>query len=470
MAQDKTGPNTAEDGLGRGKGKQLTPEQMAENDKFELGPHMIRLFWDEPFFSTLFTRMHRIRSRKAVPTAGVAVVCGRPTLLWNPDFLASLKPIQVIGLLKHEAYHLIYDHVSERAQEPHLIWNWAADLSINCAIKRKELPDAGLIPGEALKRPDQEQWDEMTPEEQQRWEKLSQLIESFPPDLMAEEYFTRLMNDPEVKKMCQEAAAAQKALKDMMSEALKRALGNMDDHDGWGQMLDEDGNPTGQEIPDGARQMIEAEIKEVLREAIQKADSSNRWGSMPAAIQARLRGMISREVDWRTVLRQFVGMSRRSSSKNSRKRINRKVPYLFPGRTRNYTANIAIYVDQSGSVGSDALGLLYGELRNLAKRTTFHFYPFDTQVDEENGFVWKKGQQLPDLDRFRAGGTDFQACVDHAHQNKDKFDGYLIMTDGECYKPTPSRMRRGWVIVPGRKLLFEPDPNDIVIKMTGKDS
>jgi predicted metal-dependent peptidase len=310
----------------------------------------------------------------------------------------------------------------------------------------------------------------MTSEEQQRWQKISDLVESMEPHLTAEEYFALFMQDEEVQKMCQEAAEAGKALKEMISRALADALnGDGDDHSNWGRNIDEEGNDLG-EIPDGTRQLIDGEIREALREAVRRADSSNQWGSIPSHMQAKLRALVSREVDWRAVLRQFIGMSRRSNSRNSRKRVNRKVPYTFPGRARNYTANIAVYVDQSGSVDDRSLELLYGELRSLAKRTTFHFFPFDTSVDESNAFIWKKGQSLPDLKRTRCGGTDFQACVDHAHDNKGLFDGYLILSDGECGKPTPSRIRRGYIIVPGRKLYFEPDRGDVVIQMTGKDS
>ena len=54
---------------------------------------------------------------------------------------------------------------------------------------------------------------------------------------------------------------------------------------------------------------------------------------------------------------------------------------------------------------------------------------------------------------------------------KGKVNGYLILSDGECYKPTPSRYRRGYLIVPGRKLMFAPDTKDFVIQMTaGKDT
>jgi hypothetical protein len=39
----------------------------------------------------------------------------------------------------------------------------------------------------------------------------------------------------------------------------------------------------------------------------------------------------------------------------------------------------------------------------------------------------------------------------------------LIMTDGECSAPGPSRVKRGWVVSPGHKLEFPT--NEITISL-----
>jgi predicted metal-dependent peptidase len=121
-------------------------------------------------------------------------------------------------------------------------------------------------------------------------------------------------------------------------------------------------------------------------------------------------------------------------------------------------------VDQSGSVSDEWLSLAFGSLEALAKQVTFHVYPFDTQVVEKEYVVWRRGQKM-NLKRVRCGGTDFKAASDHANKNKHRFDGYLILTDGECADPGPSGLKRGWVIVPDRKLMFKPSQRDFVIKM-----
>ena len=128
------------------------------------------------------------------------------------------------------------------------------------------------------------------------------------------------------------------------------------------------------------------------------------------------------------------------------------------------TAKIAISIDQSGSVGNGELELLFAELRNLAKNTEFTIFNFDTEVDESSERVWRRGK-TPGTERTRCGGTCFKAPTVHANKNKNKFDGYLILTDGEASDPGPTRLKRGWVIVPGQKLYFDASKRDFVINM-----
>lgn len=448
--------------------EKLSEEQMRKNDAFNIGSYFLTLFWEEPFFLRIFQACDRVRSR-LVPTAGVCVYEGRPTFLWNPDFVSPLPAKHVIGLLKHEAYHLIYNHCTSRRREPHMLWNWATDLSINSVISPSELPEGGLVPGKPFTKPSY--WDKMDPASQERFEKLSNLIASFEPNHSADWYFERLLEDPTIKKMIEEAKYAEELLKKLGKECPLNGGG--DDHSKWGKSVNGDGIET--DLSDGERKLIEAEMRDALASAIREADGGNRWGSIPASMQGRIRSLLSNEVDWRAVLRQFVGMSRRSESKTSRKKSSRKntvierltgIEHAFPGRARRHMAAINVYVDQSGSVDDTALSLLYGELNSLSKRTTIKFFPFDTEVDVENSFVWKKGQRRPELGRFRCGGTSFQAVVDHASSDPE-CDGVIILTDGECSQPTPFRKRLAYLIAPGQRLCFQPRVGEILIQMTG---
>ena len=171
----------------------------AEADAFRLDPHLISLMWDEPFFSKVLRTVTKVRTND-IPTAGVLAKDGDVKMWWNPKFLAGLNSSQVKGLLKHECYHLIFEHTTTRRHDPHLVWNYATDLAINSMIPEEELPEGGLIPGKAFDEPEADVIEKMGAERYAKWQALSNLIASFPKGESSEWYFTRLMEDEDAKE------------------------------------------------------------------------------------------------------------------------------------------------------------------------------------------------------------------------------------------------------------------------------
>ena len=451
----------------------IAPQAEASEEKvrrFNLSSHLISLLWDEPFFAHILRPVTKVRT-ETIPTAGVLAKDGDIKMWWNPKFMAGLKDKKVKGLLKHEGYHLVFDHTTTRRMDPHIIHNYATDLAINGIIPENELPDGGLIPGKAFKPLTQEQKDQMGPEAVGRYQRVSDKIASFPVGKAAEWYFGQLMADDEIRQDIEEG---NKVGGKSLAEALKDGDVSIDEN---GNLVDKDGNPVTlmpgatddhdgwDEMSDEDRELIKGKIKQNLEEAVKRCDSSGQWGSVGAEMRAKLREMVSNEVDWRKLLRSAVGSKRRAGRDSSVRRLNRKYPGVHPGQRRPYTSAWAVYVDQSGSVGDDSLSLAFGELASLAKRTTFDVFYFDTSVDVDNGFTWKRGRRVV-AQRTRCGGTCFAAPTKHANKNLDKYDGMIIITDGEAAAPPPSRCRRIWVLIPGRELLFPLPKGDILVKMT----
>lgn len=393
----------------------------------DLSPHMLRMMFDEPFFARILRGIN-IEFGDAVPTAGVMVKDGDVHMLVNPDFISGLSDAEVKGLLKHECFHLAFEHCTSRKLEPHGVANVAADLAINSDIPESELPEGGLIPGKAFEGPGADS-------------PLGRLIATLPKHESQEWYFTKIMQDEEAK---QQAAGE----------------GNgFDDHGGWGEMTDEE------------KELVKGKVREALKEAVKEADGSGKWGSVGSSMRKKLREMVSNEVDWRSILKQFCGLSKRGTRTTTWSNVN--VVHLHPehgplatGAKRGYTSSVAVYIDQSGSVDQAALELAFAELRSLARHTEFTTFHFDTTVDEKSETVWKKGR-TPTAHRTRSGGTCFDCVTKHANKNRNRFDGYIIITDGEASKPKPSKLKRCWLIVPGRQLLFSPDKRDFVAKMKG---
>ena len=393
--------------------------------KRDLSPHILRMMFDEPFFARILRGIN-IEFGDEIPTAGVMVKDGDVHMLVNPDFISSLEDRHIKGLLKHECFHLAFEHCTTRKLEPHNIANIAADLAINSDIPESELPEGGLVPGKAF-------------EGEGADSPLSELIEKLPKHESQEWYFTKIMQDEEAREQGE-------------------GQGNgFDDHGGWGEMSDEE------------KELVKGKIREVMKEAVKEADQAGKWGSVGSEMRKKLREMVSNEVDWRAILKQFCGMSKRGTRTTTWSNVN--VVHLHPehgplatGAKRGYTSSIAVYIDQSGSVGTADLELAFAELRSLARHTEFTTFHFDTAVDESSETKWKKGK-TPQVHRTRSGGTCFDCVTTHANKNRNRFDGYIIITDGEAAQPKPSRLKRCWLVVPGRKLIFTPSNRDFVAKM-----
>ena len=114
---------------------------------FDLNIHMARLLMSEPFFAALSRRIDKIRT-DALPTAGVRVNpdSAQFEMLYNPEFMAALKDEHRLGVLMHEFYHIIFEHVTTRKPVDGIrpIDNIAMDLAINGLQEMK-----GKLPSEA---------------------------------------------------------------------------------------------------------------------------------------------------------------------------------------------------------------------------------------------------------------------------------------------------------------------------------
>jgi predicted metal-dependent peptidase len=413
-----------------------------EAAKFRLSPHLINLMSEEPFFSSLIRQIRREKTSQ-IPTAGVTCIDGSLALYWNPKFLASLSADEIKGLIKHECYHLIFKHCTARKQTPHQMWNMATDLAINSLIAERLLPKGGLIPGKALNG-----LDKITdPNQYAVWKRLSDLICGFPKNKNSEWYMAQLMNDEELQE------AMDKLPKDC-SGGVSSGMPGMDDHDGWGEGLSEE-----------EKAKLENEIKEAVSKAGKEADRSNSWGSVSQETRKLIRKTYESKVNWKNVLTSFVGRRQRAKKSSTHRRINRKYPYIHPGKKIGHQANLAVYIDQSGSISDRDIAMFTGTLVGLAKNVTFTFYNFDTRVDERSKQVWRKGKKSVQIKRTVCGGTCFDCVEDHFRKNLDTFDGYITLTDGCAAKPKPCKLRRCWVLLPGYKLYFQADKTDTVVTM-----
>ena len=204
-----------------------------------------------------------------------------------------------------------------------------------------------------------------------------------------------------------------------------------DSHEGWGEV--------DQQTADIAKERL----KDFTKKAAEDCAKGNGWGSVSSRVRKEILAKLKSTINWRKVLKFFIGQAQRADRSNSIKRINRRFPYIHAGKKTNRIANIAVSIDQSGSVDDNMLAKFFAELNKLAEFATFTVVPFDDRVFEDKVYVWKKGDNRK-KERVLCGGTNFDAPT--AYVNKRAFDGHIVLTDGYAPKPKRSFCKRMWLI------------------------
>ena len=213
--------------------KEDTPTERKKSD-FNLDLHTYRLLQAEPFFAALSRRINKSQTY-SIPTAGVCLNEGSGTfeMLYNPEFFERLTDVQKLGVLKHEFYHIIFEHVTGRLPPEGMskLWNVATDLAINSFLM-DELPEGGCIPTRGM-------------------------FSSYPKEQSAEWYYSKLQQD----QQNQEGAYDPKHGKQGEGEGKGQGKGqgtpdSMDDHSGW-EKSDED---TKQMAKERMRQAVELSL------------------------------------------------------------------------------------------------------------------------------------------------------------------------------------------------------------------
>ena len=376
---------------------------------FDLNMHTARLLMREPFFAALSRRIDKISST-AIPTAGVRVnpESAQFELIYNPEFMGSLEDRHLQGVLMHEFYHLIFEHVTGRKPADGLkrLDNVAMDLAINCHI-------SDYLPGENSPGP------EIDGQPMKACIPGEGIFKDLPPFQTYEWYLDAL------KKMGEE--------NDEEGDGQGGGLSDMDSFDSHDEFGEADG--TTQEI-------AKERLKDSIKKAADEAEKGRNWGTVSHSMRQDILERIASKVDWRKVLRYFVKTSQRSDKRSTPRRLNKRYPRVHPGKRVRRHAKIAVSIDQSGSVDDAMLTAFFSELNKLAEIAEFTVIPFDTEVAKDKVYTWKKGQTKK-TERVLTGGTCFNAPTKYV--NEGSFDGHIILTDMMAPKPIPSKCQRMWM-------------------------
>ena len=349
----------------------------------------IGLLLKAPFFGNLATRLTLTNADDWCPTAATD---GR-RFYYNSEFINKLPLKQTEFLCGHEVLHVVYDHMGRRQSRDPKIWNIADDYVVN----------ADLI-------------------EQRVGEKITVvpiLYDRKYLGMSAEEVYDDLMKN-----------ASKMSIQQLMDQVLDE---HMDDSPGDGD--DKDGN--GGKKGNGRPRLSEEEKREIrdeMRSAVLGAAQAVGAGNLPLGVKRLIKDLTEPQISWQELLQQQI----QSTIKNDYTfaRPSRKgwhMDAILPGPKPGETIDIAICIDQSGSISEEDSKCFLSEIKGIMEAYNeykIRLWCFDTQVYNDETFTSENMNVIEEYEPAGGGGTDFMVNWEYMKENDIQPKKFIMFTDG----------------------------------------
>lgn len=273
------------------------------NAKEKVKQSIIQLLRSEPFYAHYVLNSVIMYDAFNIPTAGVFVRDGKSHIVFNTEFVKDFQTPEICAIIKHEILHLLFDHTEMLELDPEKkhLWNIAMDCAINQHISN--LPE-GAITLKALK----------------------ELTQKDLEPLQTSEYYYQHIQEK--------------------YEELKNQA-TLDEHD-----IDAEGQDKG------------ASRKAAVQATAKKAANSAA-GNMSSDLLKLMESLMDSKLPWRQILKNFVTKQISKTSRNTRKKINRRFGLDAPGRIKLRTLKLGVCVDSSGSIDDVQFQSFMSEIKSI---------------------------------------------------------------------------------------------------------
>jgi len=315
-------------------------------------------------------------SVKVRPDDSIPTMCTDGTSIqWSPAFVGRLTQDECTGVLAHEVMHIVLKHMLRRGERDPEKWNYACDYAINPILK-----DAGFV----------------LPE--------NGLIDPQYANLNAEAIFDRLPDD----------------------------IGEKAKGSGFGEVTDAKGEQ-GQDLSPAEQKQMEADIDSKVMMA---ASAAKAVGKLPAKIDQMIQQMKQAQVDWRDVLRRFIGGDQPDdySMRRPQRRMYHMSGIVAPAVQKIGAGNVVIGIDTSGSVSHQELTQFLGELNAISEDimpTSITVITCDTHVRTVRRY--ERGELIDDMQVGGRGGTLVTPVFKYIEENELEVDNMIYLSDMQVW-------------------------------------
>ena len=393
---------------------------MTEDIQKSISSSLLRLQTKSPFFATLAMFARFVPTEK-LPTAAT----DGKDIFYNVEFLLSLTPKQLDGVLLHEVLHAALLHVPRRGVRDAQLWNIAADIVINGMIATHgfELPEGTL--------------------REVNLEHLS--VEEVYEILLQDADNAPQLNNPDLLDSPPEDAGGSQ------QEGNKGETQEGGEKEGKGESSPS--SQGGDSMSQAKKAAMEAHWRNALQQAATVARTANK-GNLGGGIERELENLNSAQIDWRSYLWRYLVQTPTDFSGFDRRFIGRR---LYLESLQGESIRVYLALDTSGSIDTKLLGLFFSEVQGILSsypHIKCEFYYVDAEV---YGPYEINADSMPPKPQG-GGGTSFVPFFDKVAQRWDgQTQGVCVyLTDGYgTFPDTAPELPVLWVVTPGGLSLEE---------------
>jgi predicted metal-dependent peptidase len=179
------------------------------------------------------------------------------------------------------------------------------------------------------------------------------------------------------------------------------------------------------------KQAIKDEIKEAMLAAAQTVDGA---GNLPAGVRRIIQELTEPKMNWRELLRMQLESTMKSDFTWMRaSRRGWHMDAVMPGMQTEPMIDIAVFLDASGSIGSNMLKDFLGEVGGIMEQFPayrIHVVTFDTEAYNPRQYDSENLEDIGDYEVQGGGGTDFDAIFRYLKDNEIEPKRLVVFTDG----------------------------------------
>lgn len=313
------------------------------------------------------------------------------------EFVAKLSDAEFRFLILHEAYHVLYKHLTTYRhlyEENRFKANLACDYVINLKLMDfDKATDRGFI----------------------AMPKVGVIDEQY-RGLDSAQVYKLLPDDPSGGGGGNGKGSGE---------------GQADDGDGSGETLDQHDWDSADELSPDEKKEIERAIDEAIR---QGALIAGKMGSGGARL---LDDVLESKIDWREVLREFVSTTCAGNDYSTWRRPNRRyvsAGIYLPSGISETVGELVIAIDTSGSIGGRELSQFLGEVAAIAKAVkpqAVRLLYWDTAVCRDEYYLQDQLDDIVKSTKPAGGGGTMVECVpEYLREKQIKPQAAIILTDG----------------------------------------